>query len=261
MSPPPGPSPSDAGREAERQAEHERDRAGPQARGRLDPLTGRERNARADHEQRAADRRLAPTRNRKHVRHALADRAAAGPQQEAEQQAACDEAQPDRVDGGLVQLGQAHAREVRAPHARPRARLCDAGATLPPARAGAWRVLLCGGRRAVLLAMAARPRVRPAAIQFDAAGGAPALRDDRRSGISLRAVDTAVVTGAGRGIGREIARLLAARGYAVLVTDVNEDAARETAELLGEHAWPMAQDVRDPTATARSPRPPPSAAR
>ena len=61
-----------------------------------------------------------------------------------------------------------------------------------------------------------------------------------RGRIAFRAVDTAVVTGAGRGIGREIARLLAARGYAVLVTDVNEDAARETAELLGERAWPMA---------------------
>lgn len=59
-------------------------------------------------------------------------------------------------------------------------------------------------------------------------------------------MDTAVVTGAGRGIGRETARLLAARGYAVLVTDVNEDAARETVEMLGEHAWHMAQDVRDP---------------
>jgi NAD(P)-dependent dehydrogenase (short-subunit alcohol dehydrogenase family) len=59
-------------------------------------------------------------------------------------------------------------------------------------------------------------------------------------------MDTAVVTGAGRGIGRETARLLTARGYAVLVTDVNEDAARETAAMLGEHAWHMAQDVRDP---------------
>lgn len=59
-------------------------------------------------------------------------------------------------------------------------------------------------------------------------------------------MDTAVVTGAGRGIGREVARLLTTRGYAVLVTDVNEDAARETAEMLGEGAWHMGQDVRDP---------------
>jgi NAD(P)-dependent dehydrogenase (short-subunit alcohol dehydrogenase family) len=59
-------------------------------------------------------------------------------------------------------------------------------------------------------------------------------------------MDTAVVTGAGRGIGRETARLLTARGYAVLVTDMNEDAARETAEMLGEHAWHMRHDVREP---------------
>jgi NAD(P)-dependent dehydrogenase (short-subunit alcohol dehydrogenase family) len=61
-------------------------------------------------------------------------------------------------------------------------------------------------------------------------------------------VDTAVVTGAGRGIGREIARLLVARGHRVLVTDVAEETARETAEQLGERAWPMALDVRDPDA-------------
>jgi NAD(P)-dependent dehydrogenase (short-subunit alcohol dehydrogenase family) len=61
-------------------------------------------------------------------------------------------------------------------------------------------------------------------------------------------MDTAVVTGAGRGIGREIARLLVGRGMSVLVTDVDQDAARETAEQLGERAWPMALDVRDPEA-------------
>jgi len=59
-------------------------------------------------------------------------------------------------------------------------------------------------------------------------------------------MDTAVVTGAGRGIGREVARLLAGRGYAVLVADVNEDAARETAAMLGEPAWHIGFDVRDP---------------
>jgi NAD(P)-dependent dehydrogenase (short-subunit alcohol dehydrogenase family) len=57
---------------------------------------------------------------------------------------------------------------------------------------------------------------------------------------------TAVVTGAGRGIGREIARRLAARGYSVLVTDVDEDAARSTADEIGESAWAMHQDVREP---------------
>jgi NAD(P)-dependent dehydrogenase (short-subunit alcohol dehydrogenase family) len=47
-------------------------------------------------------------------------------------------------------------------------------------------------------------------------------------------------------MGRETARRLAARGYAVLVTDLNEASAQETAELIGGGAWAMAQDVRDP---------------
>ena len=64
----------------------------------------------------------------------------------------------------------------------------------------------------------------------------------------LAAVETAVVTGAGRGIGREIARLLIARGYGVLVTDVNAESVQETATLLGDRARPMALDVRDPDA-------------
>jgi len=61
-------------------------------------------------------------------------------------------------------------------------------------------------------------------------------------------VDTAVVTGAGRGFGREIARRLAERGYAVLVTDIDLAAAEETASLLGEPAWAMALDARNPEA-------------
>ena len=61
-------------------------------------------------------------------------------------------------------------------------------------------------------------------------------------------METAVVTGAGRGFGREIARCLAARGYAVLVTDIDPAAAGETASLLGEPAWAMAHDGRDPDA-------------
>jgi NAD(P)-dependent dehydrogenase (short-subunit alcohol dehydrogenase family) len=59
-------------------------------------------------------------------------------------------------------------------------------------------------------------------------------------------VATAVVTGAGRGIGREIARVLAGRGLDVLVTDVNQAGAEETAMEMGGGAWAMAQDVRDP---------------
>jgi len=56
---------------------------------------------------------------------------------------------------------------------------------------------------------------------------------------------TAVVTGAARGMGREVAIRLARRGYDVLVTDVNEAGAQETADAIGERAWAMAQDVRD----------------
>jgi len=45
-------------------------------------------------------------------------------------------------------------------------------------------------------------------------------------------------------MGRETARRLAERGYQVLVTDLNEQSAQETAELIGGGAWALAQDVR-----------------
>lgn len=57
---------------------------------------------------------------------------------------------------------------------------------------------------------------------------------------------TAVVTGAGRGIGREVALRLAGRGYDVLVTDVDEAGAQATAEAIGERGRAIQQDVRDP---------------
>src|SRR5690242_21399160 len=43
---------------------------------------------------------------------------------------------------------------------------------------------------------------------------------------------TAVITGAGSGIGRSIAAELAARGWRIVVTDVDEDAAQHTLGLL-----------------------------
>lgn len=63
----------------------------------------------------------------------------------------------------------------------------------------------------------------------------------------------AVVTGAGRGLGRLIAHGLAGKGLAVLVTDVDAASAQSTAAELGggERAWAMEQDVRDPDSHRR----------
>ncbi|MGB0121003.1 MAG: SDR family NAD(P)-dependent oxidoreductase [Solirubrobacterales bacterium] len=55
----------------------------------------------------------------------------------------------------------------------------------------------------------------------------------------------ALVTGAGRGLGREIALMLAARGHGVHVTDVDLDTARAVAEEIGEPAFASALDVSD----------------
>ena len=54
----------------------------------------------------------------------------------------------------------------------------------------------------------------------------------------------AVVTGGARGIGRAIAEQLVLRGYAVVVSDLDADAARRTAGEIGAAAG-VAQDVRD----------------
>lgn len=59
-------------------------------------------------------------------------------------------------------------------------------------------------------------------------------------------MNTAVVTGAGRGLGRLIAQGLSRKGLSVLVTDIAADSAAQTAELCGNGAWSMTQDVRDP---------------
>ena len=54
----------------------------------------------------------------------------------------------------------------------------------------------------------------------------------------------AVVTGAGRGLGRKIAERLARRGIHVVCTDIDEGAARTTAAIVDGTG--LAQDVRDP---------------
>lgn len=55
----------------------------------------------------------------------------------------------------------------------------------------------------------------------------------------------AVVTGAGRGLGREIAFLLGSRGHHVVATDVDGDLAAATAAEIGTGATALRVDVRD----------------
>lgn len=58
----------------------------------------------------------------------------------------------------------------------------------------------------------------------------------------------AVVTGAGRGVGKLVARMLVERGHTVLVTDVDEATATATATEIGAIARVL--DVRDDAAVA-----------
>jgi 3-oxoacyl-[acyl-carrier protein] reductase len=55
----------------------------------------------------------------------------------------------------------------------------------------------------------------------------------------------AVVTGAARGIGFEIARQFAIRGAAVAVVDISESGAADAAEVIGPGALPVVCDVSD----------------
>ena len=55
----------------------------------------------------------------------------------------------------------------------------------------------------------------------------------------------AIVTGAGQGIGRAIAHKLAAEGATVIVTDLNEATAKDTAAAIGSGAIGLRTDVTD----------------
>ena len=61
---------------------------------------------------------------------------------------------------------------------------------------------------------------------------------------------TAIVVGAGGGIGREAARGLAAQGARVICADIRGDAAKQTASLAGDGAQAYELDVLDAEAVA-----------
>jgi NAD(P)-dependent dehydrogenase (short-subunit alcohol dehydrogenase family) len=74
------------------------------------------------------------------------------------------------------------------------------------------------------------------------------IRDDTASSgprsMIMSAATVAVVTGAGRGIGREITALLAAAGHTMLATDVNESLLAETCGGLPGRVETARLDVR-----------------
>ena len=60
---------------------------------------------------------------------------------------------------------------------------------------------------------------------------------------------TVIITGSGRGIGREMARLFAADGARVAIADVNEESAHRAAASIGAaggEAYPIGVDITDP---------------
>lgn len=55
----------------------------------------------------------------------------------------------------------------------------------------------------------------------------------------------AIVTGAGSGLGRAMALMLAKEGAKVVVTDIDDVSAEATANMIGENALALQQDVTD----------------
>ena len=65
---------------------------------------------------------------------------------------------------------------------------------------------------------------------------------------------SALVTGAGGGLGLAISRMLAQRGYEVAVTDIDRPAAEHAAGAIGTGAWGLALDVTDADACGAAAR-------
>jgi len=77
----------------------------------------------------------------------------------------------------------------------------------------------------------------------------PAIREDVVPGVvSGKSI---IVTGAGRGIGAEIARDLVRNGASVCVADINVEAARKVAGEIGANAIAAEVDVADRASTRR----------
>jgi NAD(P)-dependent dehydrogenase (short-subunit alcohol dehydrogenase family) len=72
--------------------------------------------------------------------------------------------------------------------------------------------------------------------------------------VEARGRGGALVTGAGRGLGKAIAQAIARKGLTVHATDIDGDAAMATAAEIGGDAWASKLDVTDAPACAEAAR-------